>query len=452
MRVVIAVALGLALAVAVLSVTSARLGPSVDSMMTARTFDGTVVNSQFALTFSTPMDTRSVERAFRVSPRIGGTFTWSGNTLLFAPERPLRYGARYVLTIGTGARDKTGRHLFRAFRRTITTQQEHLLYLGAGRDGGRLVLASLGGMHRLIGPNDGSITGFSLSYDRSLAVYTRRGGPHERSDEIWVASVTDESAQRVLRRPDWNISQAHLSPDGRTMTFLATHVRLCRKFYGCYVDSTSPVIELLDMRSHRVSIFAAGSDTPITDFINFSPSGQLAYTDLGSALTLARPNGGQVVHIPNQGNSLQFVTFDPSGNRAAFVGQTADSTGGDVLVYSGSKYLDVSQGIYDSSTPSFSSSGSRIAYAAYRGEKGIEPIYGINVYDFKTRRTTKLTASREWSDWAPDWSSDDGYIAFVRTRPEESMYMGSGRVYVIRSDGTGARPVGSQGNDVQWTT
>ena len=38
--------------------------------------------------------------------------------------------------------------------------------------------------------------------------------------------------------------------------------------------------------------------------------------------------------------------------------------GGDVLVYWKGNYVDVSKGMYDSSMPSFASSGSALAYAA----------------------------------------------------------------------------------------
>jgi Tol biopolymer transport system component len=298
----------------------------------------------------------------------------------------------------------------------------------------------------------GLVTEFSLSIDRSLAVYVRRGAPGERPDELWLLSLADDSAQRVFRRPDWNIREPHLSPDGKTIVFLATNVRICQKYYGCYRDKTGPIIYLLDLGSHKVRPFLSKSDVPITDFVDFSPAGQLAYTDLGSALVLSNPNGQGVIHIPNQGNSLQYVEFSSAGDKAAFVGQTPSSTGGDILVYEnrGGRYVDVSNGVYDSSTPSFSSSGSEVAYAAYRGEKGIEPVYGINAYDFKTGRTQRLTNPRPWSDWEPQWSVDDRYLAFIRSQPQEAMYMGSGEIWMVSSDGRGARPLGGVGTNVRW--
>jgi dipeptidyl aminopeptidase/acylaminoacyl peptidase len=422
-------------------------------MRTVQSLDGTSVNTQIALSFTDRMNVRSVERAFSISPGVRGDFNWAGNTLLFSPRKSLAYGTQYHVVVSPQATDTTGRHLFKTFAQTFTTQQQHLLYLGtAGDERGRLIQASITGARRSIGSDDGSITDFSVSPDGSLATYVRRGSSGERPDEIWLVSLADGSTQRLFRRPDWTITQPRLSPDGRFIAFLATNVRLCRKYYGCYRDKTSPIIYLLDMRTRRVKPFESASDVPITDFINFSPAGQIAYTDLGSALTLASVSGNRITHVPNEGNSLEFWGFDTAGDKAAFVGQTPDSTGGDILVYQRGKYVDVSHSIYDSSTPAFSTSGNRIAYAAYRGEQGIEPIYGLNVYSFTSKRTTQLTLGphSHFSDWAPAWSPDDRYIAFVRSQPQEAMYMGQGTVWVVRSDGSGAHPLGGTGENITW--
>lgn len=449
----LAAILGLALAIGALTVTAARLGPSVDSMTTAQVLDGTSVNTQIGLTFTEPMDGQSVERSFRISPRVPGDFNWSGNTLLFIPRHPLSYDATYNVTVSTGSRDTTGKHLFRTFHGAFHTQSPHVLVLGTeGRESHRLILASTGGRHQIVGSDDGLITDFSLSFDRSLAVYVKRGAPGERPNELWILSLADDSSQRLFRHADWTLTQPHFSPDGRYVVFLATNVMLCQKYYGCYRDATGPLIYLFDLHARKLFPFRSSSDVPITNFIDFSPAGQLAYTDLGSALTLADPAGRHIVHIPNRGNSLEYVGFNPGGDKAAFVGQTPSSTGGDVLVYSGGSYVDVSHGVYDSSTPAFSTSSNQVAYAAYRGELGIEPVYGIDVYSFKTKTTRRLTSERTFSDWAPRWSPDDRDIVFVRSRPQEAMYMGTGEVWVMRSDGSQARPLGIVGTGVEWAS
>jgi Tol biopolymer transport system component len=452
-KLTLGVILGLGTAIAVLSMASARLGPSVDSFTTLQTFDGTSVNTQIALTFTEPMDPRSVERGFKIDPAVKGDFNWAGNQLLFSPRKSLHYQTSYTLTLSKVAHDLHGKHLFRPFRKSFATQAPHLIYLGtSGAERGRLVLVSLTGKREIVGSDDGLITGFSLSFDHSLVVYAKRGGSGQHQNEIWLLSLADNSSQLLYRHSAWDMTQPHFSPepDRRYVVFLATNVLLCQKYYGCFRDRSGPVIYLLDLRNRRVSPYSSISDVPLTNFIDFSPAGQLAYTDLGSALTLAAPDGTHVIHIPNRGNSLEYAGFDAPGDKAAFVGQTPSSSGGDILVYAGSRYLDVSRGIYDSSTPAFATSGQKIAYSAYRGELGIEPIYGINVYNFKTRRTTRLTGERRQSDWTPQWSSDDRFIAFIRSIPQEAMYMGSGEIWVIRATGTHPQPLGGIGTDVRW--
>lgn len=450
-RVIVAVVVALGAAAGALTVASARLGPAVDSLSTAQILGGTSVTTQIGITFTEPMDTHSVERNFTLTPRVRGSYSWSGNEMLFLPRNPLAYAQTYSVTLGGGARDRSGRPVFRPYHATFTTEAQHLVYLGsAGPHRSRLVLASVAGRQRVVGPDDGTVSDFSLSYDRTTIVFSKREERGGRPNEIWLLSLADGSMQRLLRHPEWSISQPHFSPDGRYIVFLATNVRICQKNYGCYRDRSAPIIYLLDLQTHRTFPFHSSSDVPITNFIDFSPAGYIAYTDLGSALTLAKPNGTGIVHIPNAGNSLEFSGFDSLGDKAAFVGQTPTSSGGDVLVFWHGKYLDVSRGIYDSSSPAFSANGSRIAYAAYRREQGIQPVYGINLFSFKTRRTRTLTPGKAGSDWAPSWSPGNRYIAFVRSRPQEAMYMGAGQIWVIRSDGQQAHALGGAGTDPQW--
>ena len=172
--------------------------------------------------------------------------------------------------------------------------------------------------------------------------------------------------------------------------------------------------------------------------LTFRRPGQIAYTDLGSALTLAQPNGLGILHVPNQGNSLEFAGFDPAGRQGSVrrpdaIQQRAEMS----LVYWKGNYVDVSKGrVRLVGACLFASSGAALAYSGYRGEQGIEPIYGISLYNFARRTTTKLTGERTWSDWSPSWSPDDRYVAFVRSSPQEAMYMGAGEIWVIGQDGS----------------
>jgi Tol biopolymer transport system component len=448
--IVAAVVAVLALVAGGLSVVSARVGATVDMVHLAQSVDGVSVQSTIGIEFTLPMDHPSVEKSLQVTPAIPGTFSWVGNEIVLLPKTRLRFATTYHLTIGDMARDAQGRTLFRPYHEAFTTQDQHLMYISAsGSDKGKLVLASVGGLHRVLS-SGGPVHDFSVSLDQTYAVYAKKSSAAGRTNQIWLVSLLDGSSQEVFSRPRWDISQPHLSPDGKTVVFLAENVKICRKYYRCFHDTTTPIVELYDLSSHKLSQFHSSQDVPITDFVDFSPAGQVAFTDLGSPLTLSDVNGSHTIHIPNGNNELVYWGFDPTGAIAAFVGQTPTSSGGDILIYDRGKYLDISKGVYDSSTPSFSTSGTEVAYAGYRGEQGIEPIYGITAYNLKRHTSTTLTHEKHFSDWAPVWSPNDQYIAFIRSRPQEAMYMGTGEVWIVSSNGRDSRPLGVVASEVRW--
>ncbi len=63
-------------------------------------------DADISFDFSVPMRHRSVERAFRISPTISGTFRWQGNRLTFVPSSSLEKGTTFAVTIGRGARTR----------------------------------------------------------------------------------------------------------------------------------------------------------------------------------------------------------------------------------------------------------------------------------------------------------------------------------------------------------
>jgi hypothetical protein len=68
------------------------------------------------VTFSEPMAKPSVEAAFSLSrqsegARVGGAYSWSGDTLTFRPDAPLDQATDYTARVDTGARDAAGNAL-----------------------------------------------------------------------------------------------------------------------------------------------------------------------------------------------------------------------------------------------------------------------------------------------------------------------------------------------------
>jgi len=78
------------------------------------------------ITFSVLMDTASVEQSLRVSPGADLEATWDAERLTLTPTGQLAEGARYTITIGSGARDSTGEPLADAYRFSFRTTRSPL--------------------------------------------------------------------------------------------------------------------------------------------------------------------------------------------------------------------------------------------------------------------------------------------------------------------------------------
>jgi len=66
------------------------------------------VDERLQITFSTLMDTGSVERELRIQPAIAHELRWSGELLEIVPSGSLAPGREYVIDIGEGAADVAG--------------------------------------------------------------------------------------------------------------------------------------------------------------------------------------------------------------------------------------------------------------------------------------------------------------------------------------------------------
>ena len=76
-----------------------------------KTGDTTVsVTSYFDFTFTKPMDTASVRQAFKITPNVEGSFSWSNSnmSLRFTPLAPLNSKTIYTILIDTTAKDIAG--------------------------------------------------------------------------------------------------------------------------------------------------------------------------------------------------------------------------------------------------------------------------------------------------------------------------------------------------------
>jgi len=86
-----------------------------------------ITTSSLSLTFNQPIDHTSVQERFSMSPNIGGTFSWSGNTLTYTFSSALSYGTKYTITISSGVIATYGINSVSNITSSFTTKPETVL-------------------------------------------------------------------------------------------------------------------------------------------------------------------------------------------------------------------------------------------------------------------------------------------------------------------------------------
>ena len=114
LRTLAVLGIGLAVLAAILyyASTDDRRPPTVLGVTLTQHLSG---DAQMALTtssievdFSEPIDHRTGNAAFEITPRVAGSFSWSGASLTFTPEARLPLKTDFVVSIGPGVRDLAG--------------------------------------------------------------------------------------------------------------------------------------------------------------------------------------------------------------------------------------------------------------------------------------------------------------------------------------------------------
>lgn len=82
--------------------------PQVDDSVPDAGAEEVALEASISLTFSTFMDTASVESALRLRPHFANRLRWSGERLEIIPSEPLRAGLRYEVRIDDAAADVAG--------------------------------------------------------------------------------------------------------------------------------------------------------------------------------------------------------------------------------------------------------------------------------------------------------------------------------------------------------
>ena len=108
-----------------------------------------VEDTSFILTFSRPMDTKSVEANLRIEPPLPGKTSWAGRRMAYTLIAPAPYGNNYKVQL-QGVQDRSAtetgdaKKLIQPFVGQFSSRDRALVYVGVeGEEQGRLMLYNL---------------------------------------------------------------------------------------------------------------------------------------------------------------------------------------------------------------------------------------------------------------------------------------------------------------------
>lgn len=102
----------------------------------------------FSMTFTRPMDVKTVEKNLKIEPPLAGKISWAGRRMVYTLLTPAPYGTNYKLTL-EGAKDrvsggKSKERKIKPFQTSFKSRDRIITYIGAEKkEKGRLILYNL---------------------------------------------------------------------------------------------------------------------------------------------------------------------------------------------------------------------------------------------------------------------------------------------------------------------
>ncbi|MFP4135246.1 MAG: hypothetical protein ACLFQP_12010 [Halothece sp.] len=274
----------------------------------------------FILTFSRPMDRRSVEENLEIEPDLPGKISWSGRRMAYTLEQPAPYGSEYEIKI-EGAKERLENEI-RPFKEIVRTRDRAFAYLGVEEEEkGRLIVYNFNQQEKtILTPSDLIVHEFE-SYperDRILFTATDRETWEEGKIDQQLYTVTTglnknqqaQEVKRILDNQDYRLLDFDLSPDGEKIV-----VRRAEK------DNPGDVsLWLIENNQSPKRL----EETTGGQFLIPPDSETLAISkEQGVALIPLEDDSEPSNFLPQYG---QVITFSPDGKAAAMVNfNTQDS-------------------------------------------------------------------------------------------------------------------------------
>jgi dipeptidyl aminopeptidase/acylaminoacyl peptidase len=189
----------------------------------------------FSLTFSRPMDTKSVEENLKIDPPLAGKPSWAGRRMAYTLLTPAPYGTNYQIKLEQ-AKDKYSQaegknRLMQPFTGTFSTRNRVILYIGTNPEvQGQLVLYNLTQeQKKVLTPKDLTVMDFEPFPNGEKIVFSARpaNSPDLLAAQLYtvttgipsqiVAETTPAGkVELILDNKEYQNLKFDLSADGQT--------------------------------------------------------------------------------------------------------------------------------------------------------------------------------------------------------------------------------------------
>ena len=291
----------------------------------------------FTLTFSRPMDSKSVEDNIKIDPPLAGKMSWAGRRMVYTLLTPAPYGTTYKVQL-QAAKDKfseqegTNRQI-QPFTGSFRTRDRVILYVGADQqDKGRLLLYNLTQQQKkVLTPQDLLVMDFKPfpNGDKILFSARKLGSQDLLSSQLYtvttgISAQSEKQAEApgrvdlILDNKEYQNLKFDLSPDGQILVVQR----------GKKDDPGDFGLWFMPVNSKN------SQDKPTLKRLKSQPGGDFIITPDSKAVAVAQGQGAAILALEAETSKpLDFLpqfglvqAFSKDGSQAAMVKFNSDYT------------------------------------------------------------------------------------------------------------------------------
>ncbi|MEB3182680.1 MAG: hypothetical protein VKL59_27130 [Nostocaceae cyanobacterium] len=290
-------------------------------------------DAAFSMTFSRPMDSKSVEENLKIEPPLPGKFSWAGRRMVYTLIAPAPYGINYKLQL-QNARDRFApegkqKKVMQPFSATFRSRDRVLVYIGVeAEEQGKLILYNLNSQQKkILTPKDLVVLDFKPYPNGQRILFSasqHRGKqpPDIASSQLY--SVTTGISDQPETEPD---------PAGRLDLLLGSKEYQNLKFD---LSSDGKTIAVQRVKKDNPADFGlwffsaikdSSQEKPQIQRLQTEPTGDFLITPDSQAVAVAQGQGVAILPLQKDGSKpLDFLpqygmvqAFSKDGSQAVMV-------------------------------------------------------------------------------------------------------------------------------------